>query len=335
MKPVQILLLVAAGAMGGAMVTRVWHRPAAPSAEPPVAAQTRSADPAPPAAVPEPAAAATPVAQSSPALQPEVEPAKPSPIPKRREAPKPQPMAKKAPPPPANPRPVVTAARVEPQPLPVPPPVRIAPAPVREAPPVVPTPPVRSPEPEYAAPVPPPPPPPEPNRVTLNTGVLVPVRLVDGLSSERNVGGDTFTGTLDREIVVDGFVIAERGARVDGRVVNVDRGGKVKGVATMAIELTRIRTSDGQTVPIQTDAFERRAEASRQTDAAKVGGGAALGAIIGAIAGGAKGAAIGAGVGGGAGAGDVLLTRGKPVTFPTETRISFRLRAPVTITERP
>jgi hypothetical protein len=28
------------------------------------------------------------------------------------------------------------------------------------------------------------------------------------------------------------------------------------------------------------------------------------------------------------------LTRGKPVTFPSETRISFRVRTPVTITER-
>jgi hypothetical protein len=170
--------------------------------------------------------------------------------------------------------------------------------------------------------------------VTLNPGVLIPVRLVDGLSTERNLGGDTFTATLDRELVVDGFVIAERGARVDGRVVNADRAGKVKGTAMMAIELTRIRTSDGQTVPIQTEWFERRAEVSHENDAAKVGGAAAVGAIIGAIAGGGKGAAIGAGVGGGAGAGDVLLTRGKPVTFPSETRISFRLKAPVTITEQ-
>jgi hypothetical protein len=164
--------------------------------------------------------------------------------------------------------------------------------------------------------------------------MLIPVRLVDGLNSERNLSGDTFTATLDQELVVDGWVIAERGARVEGRVTSVDRGGKVKGTSAMAIELTRLRTSDGQTVPIQTDAFERRAEESRQNDAAKVGGAAAVGAIIGAIAGGGKGAAIGAGVGGGAGAGDVLLTRGKPVAFPSETRISFRLRAPVTITER-
>jgi hypothetical protein len=164
--------------------------------------------------------------------------------------------------------------------------------------------------------------------------MLIPVRLVDGLSSERNMPGDTFTATLYRELVVDGFVIAERGARVEGRVVSSDRGGKVKGVAALSVELTRIHTSDGQRIAIQTDSFERRSESTQTQDAEKVGAGAAVGAIIGAIAGGGKGAAIGAGVGGGAGAGDVLLTRGKPATLPSETRITFRLRAPVTITER-
>jgi hypothetical protein len=135
-------------------------------------------------------------------------------------------------------------------------------------------------------------------------------------------------------LVVDGFVIAERGARVEGRVVASDRGGKVKGVAALSVELTRIRTSDGQNVAIQTDAFEKQAEPSHGQDVATVGAGAVLGAVVGAIAGGGKGAAVGAGVGGAAGAGGVLLTRGKPATLPSETRISFRLRAPVTLTER-
>jgi hypothetical protein len=170
--------------------------------------------------------------------------------------------------------------------------------------------------------------------VTLNAGTLLPVRLIDGLTSERNAPGDTFTGTLDHELVVDGFVIAERGARVEGRVVDVDRGGKVRGVALLAVELTRIHTSDGQTIPVQTDPFERRAQATHTSDAAKVGGGAALGAIIGAIAGGGKGAAIGAAAGGGAGAGAVVMTRGKAAALSSETRINFRMRAPVTITEQ-
>jgi hypothetical protein len=59
-----------------------------------------------------------------------------------------------------------------------------------------------------------------------------------------------------------------------------------------------------------------------------------LGAIIGAIAGGGKGAGIGAGVGGAAGAGDVLLTRGKDAVIPVETKLTFRLQEPVSITEQ-
>jgi len=169
--------------------------------------------------------------------------------------------------------------------------------------------------------------------VTLNTGLLIPVRLLDGLSSERNQPGDNFVATLDRELVVDGFVIAEKGARVDGRVVASDRGSRVNAGATLSVELIRLHTSDRQVVPIQTEAFARRNDPNRRTDAEKVGGGAALGAIIGALTGGGKGAAIGAGLGGGAGAGDVLLTRDQ-IRLPSETRISFRLRTPVALTEK-
>jgi hypothetical protein len=170
--------------------------------------------------------------------------------------------------------------------------------------------------------------------VTLNAGLLIPVRLVDGLSSERNVPGDFFSATLEKELVVDGFVIAERGARVEGRVVAADKGGKVQGVASLAVALTRLHLSDGQTVSIETDNFQKHAPTNHQQDAEKVGAGAAIGAVIGTIAGGGKGAAVGAGVGGGAGAGGVLLTRGQPVTLPSETRVTFRLRTSVTVTER-
>jgi hypothetical protein len=39
-------------------------------------------------------------------------------------------------------------------------------------------------------------------------------------------------------------------------------------------------------------------------------------------------------VGGAAGTADVLLTRGKPAEIPVETRISFRVQEPITLTER-
>ena len=339
MKPVYVVILILAGALAGAVglkfiqtaklnvprttVAQVQALPATVAAPRAPAVQVSPQEPSP--------AIQAPHAEPEPVAVPER--AKPSPMPPlRREAPKPQRFHTAAPLY-GNPEPVERPA------LPATP----EPAPAAQVAPVVPpsnpivAPPPASTEPEHVTPGSPQssvPPTPQPHQVTLNAGLLLPVRLVDGLSSERNVPGDVFHATLDKELVVDGFVIAERGARVEGRVVAADRGGKVRGVAALAVELTRLHTSDGQLVTIQTDSFFKHAEATHDQDAAKVGGGAVIGAVIGALAGGGKGAAIGAGVGGGAGAGDVLLTRGKPAELPSETRVTFRLKTRVQLTER-
>jgi hypothetical protein len=160
------------------------------------------------------------------------------------------------------------------------------------------------------------------------------VRLNDALSTDHNQAGDAFSATLDHPLIVDGLVIAERGSRLEGKVVSSEKAGRVKGVSELSIELVRLTTSDGQRVDLHTEPWAKSGPTSKKEDAAKVGGGAALGAIIGAIAGGGRGAAIGAGVGGAAGAGGTMATRGKAVVLPVETRISFRLHEPVTITEK-
>jgi hypothetical protein len=323
MKPLQIGLLVAAGALGGALVMK-WQSTRNPMPAPVVAAS--------PAQMSAPAAAA----EASP---PAAEPVVPEP-PAAAQRPSPAPEKNKTPQRKAAPKakPVMTA-RNEPRPAavtePAPPPAVQAPAPEPAAatpagPPVRTAPPIQEPAREPA----PAPPPPEPNRVTLALGTMLPVRLMDGLSSERNLNGDTFSGTLDAPLVVDGFAIAERGARIEGKVVETVKAGKVSGVSSLSVVLTQITTSDGQRVRIQTQTFVKKGETSHGEDAAKVGAGAGIGAVIGAIAGGGRGAGIGAAVGGAAGAGDVVLTRGKPATLASETRINFRLSAPVTITER-
>jgi hypothetical protein len=182
-------------------------------------------------------------------------------------------------------------------------------------------------------------PPPEtqsapPPRVTIPAGTMITVRLAETLSSARNQPGDTFTATLDQPLVVDGYAIAERGATVRGKVVEAEQAGRVKGVARLAVRLTGLHTSDGQDVVLATGSYAREGPTSHKEDAEKVGVGAAVGAIIGAIAGGGKGAAIGAGVGGAAGGGVVAATRGKPAELPVETRLTFRLEKPITLTER-
>ncbi len=190
----------------------------------------------------------------------------------------------------------------------------------------------RTPEPQPMA-VPPPPPPVQPRTVTLQPGTNLSVRLDQRLSTEHNYEGDTFRGTLQAPIVRNGFVIADRGSQVMGRIVTSEKAGRVKGLSELALELTSVNTTDGQQVRIQTNTTEVKGQTSKKRDTAEVVGGSALGAIIGAIAGGGKGAAIGAGAGGAAGAGGVLITRGKPAVIEAETQLTFQLSTPVTITE--
>ncbi len=176
-----------------------------------------------------------------------------------------------------------------------------------------------------------PPPPPATRVVTVPAGTVITVRLVDGVSSKHNRPGDTFQGTLEEPLAAEGLVVAERNANVFGRVVDTQKSGRVSGRAEMALELDRLQTVGGE-VRIASDTMIRRADASKGKDAAKVGIMAGIGAAIGAIAGGRKGAGVGAAAGGAAGTGTVLATRGKPVEFPPESRLTFRLRAPITVT---
>ena len=170
--------------------------------------------------------------------------------------------------------------------------------------------------------------------VTIPSGTILTIRTIQTLSSKSNAAGDTFTGTLDQPLVLEDMVIAERGSRVEGKVVEVTESGRIKGLAQMSIALTKINTSDGQSVDVQTQSFLMEAEKTTKSDATKVGIATGIGAALGAIFGGGKGAAIGAAAGGAAGAGTVVATKGKPAEIPSETRINFRLERPLTLTEK-
>lgn len=170
--------------------------------------------------------------------------------------------------------------------------------------------------------------------VTIPAGTILTIRTIQALSSKSNSTGDTFTGTLDQPLVLEDMVIAERGSKVEGKVTEVTESGRVKGVAQIAITLTKINTSDGQTVDVSTQNFPVEAEKTTKSDATKVGIATGIGAALGAIFGGGKGAAIGAASGGAAGAGTVLVTKGKPAEIPSETRINFRLEKPLVLTEK-
>jgi len=165
---------------------------------------------------------------------------------------------------------------------------------------------------------------------TIPVGTPIKVRTTGSLSTENAESGETFQASLAEPLIVDGKEIAPRNADVDAVVVDADKGGRVKGVASISVRLTKLHTDDG-VVAIKTGAYTKEARATKKADAVKVGIGAGIGAAIGAIAGGGKGAGIGAASGGAAGTGLVLATRGEPAVIAAESLLTFKLTAPVTV----
>lgn len=170
----------------------------------------------------------------------------------------------------------------------------------------------------------------KPEPITVDAGTPITIRTTTTLSTKSTATGEGFVGSLVEPIVVGDKVISQSGSTVRGVVADADPGGKVKGVARLAVRLTEIETTDG-TVDIVTNTYATQARTTKKKDATKIGIGSGIGAAIGAIAGGGKGAAIGAGAGAGAGTGVVLATRGAPAVIPAESVLTFQLDSPVTV----
>ncbi len=170
-----------------------------------------------------------------------------------------------------------------------------------------------------------------PSRLTLKPGAFISVRVDQFLSSNKNHAGDGFSATLTKPLVVDGIVVARRGEIVGGRVAEVQKAGRVKGVSRLGVRLTDLTLADGQQVPIQTQLTGYEGSTSKGRDAAAVATTTTAGTMIGAAADWGTGAAIGAGAGALAGVVGVLLTRGRATEIYPESVLTFRLAAPVTI----
>jgi len=173
-----------------------------------------------------------------------------------------------------------------------------------------------------------------PEQITIPSGTVFSVRMIDSIDSTQSQAGDEFAANVEAPVVVSDRVVVPRNSNARVRLVQATSAGRMSGRSELKVELISV-TAGGQTYQLQTGYYDQ-AGASRGTRTAEtVGGGAVLGALIGAIAGRGRGAAIGTVAGAGAGTAAQASTHGQQVKIPSETKLSFTLKSPVTITVNP
>jgi len=158
------------------------------------------------------------------------------------------------------------------------------------------------------------------NAATIPSGTRVTVRLGSEISSATARTGQTWRGTLARDVVVHGKTVARTGDEVSGRITHAKSSGRLHAPGQLSLRLTSVK---GQRVT--SSRYARQGKSHTKGNVEKIGGGAAAGAVIGGIAGGGKGAAIGTLAGAGAGTGVAAATGKEEAVLPAESVMTFTI----------
>jgi len=167
--------------------------------------------------------------------------------------------------------------------------------------------------------------------------LVVPADAVVGLQIDRTISSDSarvedrVDARVTREVRVGGEVAVPTGARVEGTVVMVERGGKFKERARLGVRFHTVVLADGSRLSMHSEPVFREGDSPSSESAKKVGGAAVGGAIIGAILGGGRGAAIGAATGAAGGTAAVAAGGRNPALLTAGTTVTVRLAAPMSV----
>ena len=167
--------------------------------------------------------------------------------------------------------------------------------------------------------------------VIVKTDSVIGIRIDSAISSETARVEDRVVARVSRDVTVDDRVAIPAGARLEGNVTLVERGGKFKERARLGVRFTTLILPDATRVPINTETIFRDGESPTGEATSKIGASAVVGALLGAVVGGKKGAAVGSTVGAAGGTAAVMTGGRNAATLPAGTPLTVRLTAPVTV----
>jgi hypothetical protein len=161
---------------------------------------------------------------------------------------------------------------------------------------------------------------------------VIGLQVENAVTTERAKVEDQVRARVTRDVRVGEQVAIPAGARAEGSVTLVERGGRLKDQARLGIRFHTIVLADGTRLPINTETIYRDGESPARESAAKIGGGAVGGAVLGAIFGGKKGAIIGSTVGAAGGGVAVATSEANAATLPQGSTVTVRMGSPATVT---
>ncbi|HYM12681.1 MAG TPA: hypothetical protein VEU62_18225 [Bryobacterales bacterium] len=172
---------------------------------------------------------------------------------------------------------------------------------------------------------------PQPEAVVVApAGTVLRLRLEEALDTSRNFAGDHFAASLAEPVLLHGRTVIPKGTTFRGHVVDAKPSGRLHGRGELGITLDSFML-DGRWHRIAVASHSWTTGGHKKRNLLLIGGGSGTGALIGGLAAGGPWALAAAGIGAGAGTVGAAVTGKKNVHLPAETRLTFVLRAPVTV----
>ena len=182
----------------------------------------------------------------------------------------------------------------------------------------------------------PPRPPAAPSSYTLRAGTEMALSADDSISTRSAHAGDAFTATVSENVRdASGHVVIPAGSAVSGTIVHADPAPNPRASGQLDLAVTSVMVrgrSYAVSGTVESKDTVMKGRGVTGADAAKVGGGAAIGAVAGRLLGGnKKGTIIGGLAGAAAGGAAASRSRDIDVVLPRGAAIQVRLTSSLTV----